>query len=144
MNTLLPTPISDQVSALVGKKLLVIDDDEAMLTAVSKVLRHAGANVESAGGTAEAIAQLAKPGVSFDAVLTDLRMPVVSGKTVLSVIKSSTPNVPVLIMSAFWTEEIKEECEQLGANGLLDKPLNSMRLLAAVAKAILGARHPHP
>lgn len=139
MSSTLPVPLHEQVSALVGKNLLVVDDDEAMLTAVSKVLRFAGAKVKSARGVAEAIAMLAQSDAAFDAVLTDLRMPVTSGKSVLSTIKTTKPDVPVLMMSAFWTDEIKAECSQLGAKGLLDKPLNSTRLVTAVAKALLGA-----
>lgn len=140
MNSSLPIPLHDQVSALVGKKLLVVEDDEAMLTAVCKVLNHAGAHAQPAPGVAQAIALLADHATAFDAVLTDLRMPDASGKTILSAIKSASPAVPVLMMSAFWTDEIKQECTDQGASGLLDKPLNTRSLLAAVAKALLGAQ----
>ncbi len=142
MDPSLPVPLHDQVSALVGKKLLVVDDDAAMLTAVSKVLRHAGALVQSAGGVVEAISLLAADGAAFHAVLTDLRMPVASGKTILSAIKTSNPDVPVVVMSAFWTDEIKAECVELGATSVLDKPLNSIRLITAVSKALIGAYKP--
>ena len=140
MNSTLPTPINNQVSALVGKKLLVVDDDEALLTAVCKVLQRAGAFVQPARGTPQAISLLADSSGKFDAVLTDLRMPIASGKTILSTIKNTSPSVPVLMMSAFWSDEIKQQCTELGAAWLLDKPLTSMPLLAAVAKALLGVR----
>jgi len=121
-----------------GKKLLVVDDDEAMLTAVSKVLRHAGAHVESAGSAAEAIRLMAERHSEFDAVLTDLRMPVASGKTIVSAMKSLHPSVPVVIMSAYWTEEAKDECARLGTTQFLEKPLKSSHLLVTVARAVLA------
>jgi len=119
-----------------GKRILVIDDDAAMLMAVSKVLHHGGAIVQSAASVAEAIALLEVKNQPFDAVLTDLRMPVTSGKMILSLMKSTRPKVPVIIMSAYWTEEAKAECTQLGANKFLDKPLHSWQLLASVAKEL--------
>ena len=138
MNSNLPFPVNYQVSALTGRKVLVVEDDEAMLTAVSKVLRYAGAAVESANSVAEAITLLAQKGSGLDAVLTDLRMPVASGKTVLSAMQSTHPDVPVVMMSAFWTDEMKNECASLGAAQFLDKPLNSSHLLITVSKALLA------
>jgi DNA-binding NtrC family response regulator len=138
MNSILPAPVNYQVSALMGKRILVVDDDEAMLTAVSKVLRHAGAAVESASSVAESIAQMEETDAEFDAVLTDLRMPVASGKTVLSAIKSLHPGVPVVMMSGYWTEEMKDECALLGSTQFLDKPLNSSHLLITVTRALLA------
>lgn len=138
MNSILPAPVNYQVSALVRKKLLVVDDDEAMLTAVSKVLRHAGAAVESANSVAEAITLMEEKDAEFDAVVTDLRMPVASGKTVLTAMKSMHPGVPVVIMSGYWTEEMKDECALLGSTQFLDKPLNSSHLLITVTRALLA------
>jgi DNA-binding NtrC family response regulator len=138
MNSNLPFPVNYQVSALVGRKVLVVEDDEAMLTAVSKVLRYAGAEVKSANSVAAAISLLAQRGSSLDAVLTDLRMPVASGKTILSAMQSMHPDVPVVMMSAFWTDEMKNECALLGAAQFLEKPLNSSHLLITVSKALLA------
>jgi DNA-binding NtrC family response regulator len=136
----LPAPIENQVDALAGYKLLVVDDNEAMLTAASKVLGHAGAVVKSSDSIAGAIALIAEENGEFDAVLTDLRMPVASGKTVLSAIKSINPHIPVVIMSAYWTEEIKDECALLGTTQFLDKPLTSSHLLTTVKRALLAGR----
>ena len=124
------------MSALAGKKILVVDDDEPMLLAVSKVLSRGGASVKSASTTVDAMTLMSDKDVSFDAVLTDLRMPVTSGKFILSVIKTVHPDMPVLIMSAFWTPEMKAECIELGVAQCLDKPLDASHLLGALARTL--------
>ncbi len=136
MNFPLPSPVDFHESDLAGRRVLVVDDDEAMLTAVSKVLRHAGATVDAARGVEEAVAFLSARDASFDLVLTDLRMPGLEGSSLITITKQTNPNVPVVIMSAFWTQEDKQECLELGANNFLDKPLRSWHLLASVVKAI--------
>lgn len=140
MKSALPSPVDYRVSALVGKKILVIEDDPPMRLAVSKVLGHGGATVESVSSPAEAMVLITDRLATFDAVLTDLRMPVTSGKFILSTIRNIQPGMPVLMMSAFWTQEMKDECSQLGVTQCLDKPLNSMSLLGAVAIALLRRR----
>jgi DNA-binding NtrC family response regulator len=52
--------------------------------------------------------------------------------------KSLHPDVPVVIMSAYWTEEAKDECARLGTTQFLDKPLKSAHLLATVTRAVLA------
>ncbi len=136
MNFPLPSPVDFHESDLAGRRVLVVDDDEAMLTAVSKVLRHAGATVDAARGVEEAVAFLSARDASFDLVLTDLRMPGLEGSSLITITKQTNPNVPVVIMSAFWTQEDKQECLELGATNFLDKPLRSWHLLASVVKAI--------
>lgn len=139
MTSTLPFPVAFHESDLAGKRLLVVDDDEAMLRAVSKVLRHAGADVTAASGVGDAIKRMADEDGEFDAAITDLRMEGWSGKSILKLIKSAHPDVPVLVMSAFWTPEIKEECARLGADGFLDKPLRSWHLLGSLTRAMLGS-----
>jgi DNA-binding response OmpR family regulator len=118
------------------RRILVIDDNPSVLLAVSKVLTRRGAAVTSAGGVAEAIRILAVIKEKFDMVLTDLRMPLTSGKLILSLENGICPGVPVIIMSAFWTDETKNECLDLGATRCLDKPLSSRELLAAIAEEL--------
>lgn len=141
MNFSPPIPINQGMSALSGKRILVVDDDEPMLLAVSKVLTRGGARVEAASTTVDAMALMSDKEIWFDAVLTDLRMPVTSGKFILSVIKTMHPDMPVLIMSAFWTPEMKTECLQLGVAQCLDKPLDASHLLGAIARTLEGPRH---
>jgi DNA-binding NtrC family response regulator len=135
----LPLPVEQSSSlSLAHYRLLVVDDDLPMLRAVTKVLSRAGAQVWSACSTAEAMALMSDPHLGFDVVLTDLRMPVTSGKFILSVIKSTHPSLPVLIMSAYWTQETKDECTRLGVAECLDKPITSHALVQAINRVMRG------
>ena len=69
-------------------------------------------------------------------VLTDLRMPLASGRTILSAVTTYHPDVPVLVMSAFWTDEMKDECEALGATKFMCKPMNAPHLLSSIVLAL--------
>lgn len=137
MNSPLQTASQAEASNLSGKRILVIDDDAALLLATCKILRRAGAVVKACAGVPGAVGQLVEDGAGFDLVLTDLRMPLTSGKLVLSLIKTAFPTVPVIIMSAFWSEEAKEECRQLGACSLLDKPVRGRDLVEAVVEGLM-------
>ena len=141
MKPILPAPAKIKDCDLKGKRLLVIDDEESMLTAVSKVLRHAGGEVKTATGFAEAIMLLSEKDAGFDAVLTDLRMPLASGKSILGLMKTTYPEVPVLIMSAYWTDELKAECKYIGTDRFINKPVQAAQLLDCVFKAVNGVEH---
>lgn len=140
--SILPLPVELDRSrlSLLHCRLLVVDDDLPMLRAVTKVLSRAGAQVHSASSTAEAMQLMADPDFGFDVVLTDLRMPVASGKFILSLIKSTHPSLPVLIMSAYWTPEMKDECTRLGVAGCLEKPTSSRQLIQAICRVLQGER----
>lgn len=137
MNTTMTPPKADRENpALKGKKILLVDDDQPMLSALTRVLTRAGANVDAAGGAAEAMAVLSDLDTVFDAVITDLRMPMASGRSVLSMVKTAHPEVPVIIMSGFWSEELKETCRELGCTHFLDKPLSSEEMIDAIASIV--------
>lgn len=140
MNTTMPPAVDREHPALKGKKILLVDDDQPMLSALTKVLTRAGANIEAAGGAPEAMALLSDLDTIFDAVITDLRMPMASGRSVLSMVKTAHPEVPVIIMSGFWSEELKATCRDLGCTHFLDKPLSSEEMIAAIA-GILGVEN---
>ncbi len=138
MNNMQLAPLVETIPPIHGVKVLVIDDNPSVLLAISKILTHNGAVVTSAAGVPDAIRILGTMQGKFDIILTDLRMPLTSGKLILSMESELCPDVPVIIMSAFWTDEIKSECIALGASHCLDKPLHSRDLLSAIKSALEG------
>lgn len=124
--------------SLAGRQLLVVDDDKALLLALSKVLRSEGAKVLAAGNASEAVRFLSLNFGHIDLVLTDMRMPDTSGMTILSAVKGSNPDVPVIIMTAFATDGMREHCTEGGAFAFLEKPVDVATLLGTVSKALAG------
>jgi DNA-binding NtrC family response regulator len=123
------------------KTILVIDDDAAMLRALSKVLSGEGAVVASARWAGEIMERLADNQGHFDLIITDLRMPILNGRSVLGAVKAALPEVPVIVMTAFGSPEVEAECLEKGAAAFLEKPLDTPQLLAAI-NGVFAAQKP--
>jgi DNA-binding NtrC family response regulator len=116
------------------KTILIIDDDAAMLRALNKVLSGEGAVVASASWAGEIMERLADNQGHFDLIITDLRMPILNGRSVLGAVKAALPEVPVIVMTAFGSPEVEAECLEKGAAAFLEKPLDTPQLLAALER----------
>lgn len=123
-----------------GKSILIIDDDAGMLRALTRVLSGEGAIVTSAGWAGEAMEHLTDRSERFDLIITDLRMPILGGQTILGAVTVALPKVPVIIITAFSKPELKDECLRQGAAAFLEKPLDTPQLLEAVEQAFLQRR----
>jgi DNA-binding NtrC family response regulator len=78
----------------------------------------------------------------FDLIITDLRMPILGGQTILGAAAVALPDVPVITITAFGTPELKAQCLGQGAAAFLEKPLNTPQLLAAIEQVFAPAK-PH-
>ena len=114
------------------KAILVVDDDEAMLRALKKVLSGEGAAVTCAAWAGDAIEILAKRQQQFDLIITDLRMPLVTGMTLVYAIHKIFPELPVIVLTAFGAPHTEVACREQGAASFLEKPLDTAQLLAAI------------
>ncbi|HUA67188.1 MAG TPA: response regulator [Candidatus Saccharimonadales bacterium] len=115
-----------------NKSILLVDDDERMLRALVKVLTGEGAVTTCASWAGDAISILTERQKPMDLVITDLRMPFVTGLTVVYAIHEVFPDLPVIVFTALGSPEIKAECLREGAAAFLEKPLNTTQLLEAV------------
>jgi len=102
-------------------KVLVVDDDRAMVRTVCDLLRLKGYAVEAAYTGEEAVEKVRSE--PPDCVLLDMKMPGISGVEALQRIREIVPAVPVLLISAYVTEEQAAEARRLGADGVLTKPV---------------------
>lgn len=123
------------MSCVDGKSILVIDDDAAMLRALCKVLSGEGAAVTRASWAGEAFERLADKRKRFDVVITDLRLPIIGGRSVLAAVTTALPKVPVIIITAFGNPELQAQCLRQGAAAFLEKPLDTVALLTAIESA---------
>ncbi len=119
-----------------GKSILVVDDDAAMLRALQKVLTGEGASVATASWAGEITERLDENQGRFDLIITDLRMPILNGESVLRAVKAALPDVPVVVITAFGSPEKQAECRKDGAAAFLEKPLDTPQLLAAIDEVV--------
>ncbi len=74
---------------------------------------------------------------SFDLVIMDIRMPKVSGLEALDAIKTLKPSIPVVMMTAFCSDQTAEEARKKGAFDYLPKPFDFDRLRQTIERAII-------
>ena len=94
-------------------KVLVVDDDRRMVKTICDILLVKGHSAEPAYSGEEAIEMVKAK--DFDCVLMDLKMEGIDGIETLKQIKKIAPDLPVVMMSAYATEEQMEEAMRLGA-----------------------------
>jgi two-component system response regulator HydG len=107
--------------------ILVVDDDHGMAKTLVDIFKAKGYEAEAAYSGPEALEKVAED--SFDCVLTDIKMPEVNGVELYRAIKSRQPDLPVVLMTAYSTDNLVEEGLEEGAVAALTKPLDINRLL---------------
>jgi CheY-like chemotaxis protein/nitrogen-specific signal transduction histidine kinase len=118
---------------LVGKKVLVVDDDVRNIFALSSVLERRGMAVLTAGTGREAIAMLdSTPDLAI--VLMDIMMPEMDGYETMQVIRQNPllRRLPIIALTAKAMKGDREKCLEAGASDYLAKPVNTEQLLSAL------------
>ena len=115
-------------------RILVIDDELIILTAVQRVFENKGFEVvslNSGAGSFETIAEF-KP----DFVFLDVKMPGDSGIDLLSGIKRDYPDIKVVMMSGYTSAETLEEAKRFGADAFIKKPFDNIFDLVKIVDSL--------
>lgn len=115
-------------------RILLVDDEPAMLELYRAILSECGDRIETALSGPEAIEKVRER--SFDTVVSDIRMPGMSGLDLFRAIREIDPYVPVVLITAGPTLETAIEAVELGALRYLVKPLEGNLLRSAVDSGI--------
>jgi len=121
--------------AQVSRTILLVEDNEMVRTMVAAMLRAIGHRVTAAGGPEEAISLCGSPETKFDLLLTDVVMPVMSGKELRDRVKALIPGIRVLFMSGYTADVI------IGVGGLeeeahfIQKPFGPQDLARKISEA---------
>ena len=113
-------------------RVLLVEDEEKLRRVIQLQLQSAGMEVDQAG-SAEAALRMAD---RADLVLTDLRLPGMSGQELLSLIRRQNSRTPVIVMTAYGTVESAVEAIKSGAFDFLMKPFSMDHLMAVIQKAL--------
>ncbi len=118
--------------------ILVVDDDPYVLESISSLLEVSGYSVFPNEKAMDAMETLRKKVI--DAVLTDIKMPEVTGIELLQKIHGFNPEIPVILMTAYADLDIAIDAIKKGAFDFITKPYRSEQLLHAVEKAMHYSR----
>jgi CheY-like chemotaxis protein len=119
--------------ALVGRKVLIVDDDVRNIFALSSVLERRGMKVLTAGTGREAIETLERTD-EVAIVLMDIMMPEMDGYETMQVIRQnpSFRRLPIIALTAKAMKGDREKCLEAGASEYLAKPVNTEQLLSSL------------
>ena len=114
--------------------LLVVDDEADMLENIARILRRNSYACLTAASGQAALGLLERD--LPDLVLTDLRMPGTDGLAVLRHVRRVAPRVPVVIITAYASDDAAQEARAAGAAGFLIKPFTARELLLTIQQAM--------
>ena len=115
-------------------RVLVVDDETAIREAIRMTLEYENYRVDEARSGQDGIDKATR--VAYDAILLDIKMPVLDGIEVLENLKQQKVAAPVIMVSGHGDIQTAVECTKRGAFDFLEKPLNRDRLLLAVRNAV--------
>jgi len=124
-------------------RILIVDDDPLLLRSLQDTLERDEHLIEVAHGGQAAIDEFGaaqQRGTPFDAVVTDLGMPHIDGRTVATAIKSLAPTTPVILLTGWgYRLQVENDVPQ-HVDRVLSKPPKLCELRAALAELPAGTR----
>jgi YesN/AraC family two-component response regulator len=104
------------------KRVLIVDDETTLVFFLKQGLEGSDASfiADSASSGEEALTKLTYN--RYDLLITDLKMPGISGFTLVEVARSLHPEISVIVMTAFGSPEVEDEVVRLQVEGFLVKP----------------------
>lgn len=126
-------PVGAEEGALKGR-ILVVDDDPGMRETLADIFSERGFEVLTAEDGLNALNVYEEQ--ACDLILMDIRMPHLNGVEVLRRIRARSRGQPVVLMTAYSMEGLLSEAQDLGAQGIMAKPLDWTRLLDLVSDLV--------
>ncbi|HEV8325337.1 MAG TPA: response regulator [Myxococcota bacterium] len=119
-------------------RVLVAEDDHEMRSLLVATLRRDGCVVEEAVDGADLLARLS---AGFDLVISDVRMPGLTGLEVLARLRRAGGSTPFILITAFGDADLHAEARRVGTATVFDKPfdLDDLRTVAQISLARRGA-----
>ena len=114
--------------------ILVVDDEVGILIAFKKILEHEKFFIITSAYPGEALKIISTQNPQL--VILDMKMPEISGYSLLRQIKKRYPKIPVMIMTAYSNIFTEQDILQMGADGYLKKPFEIQEMLTKVKQFV--------
>ncbi len=128
-----PTPPLPQGN---GERILVVDDEEAIVQMEEIALRHLGYEVEAFGSSVKALEAFENNPEHFDCIITDQTMPTLTGADLARRLLKIRPNLPIVLCSGFSEAINDEKAHELGIREYIMKPMTTRVLAEAVHRVL--------
>ncbi len=115
-------------------KILVVDDDAIVIKSCRRILESEGFEVLTVSGAEEALEMIKT--FEVDLLLIDVKMPKYDGLYLMREIKKELPEVPIIVMSGYPTQETVNEVMKLGANQFIPKPFRPDELMRVIRQVL--------
>jgi two-component system response regulator PilR (NtrC family) len=117
-------------------KILIVDDEKGLVHALRQTLQFEfpGLQIDAAYSGEEGLSRLAE--AAYDLIIADLRMPGFGGLELVRGVRYLNPDVPIILVTGFGTDEARHEAAQLGVSYFLDKPFDVADLLSAMSEFV--------
>jgi PAS domain S-box-containing protein len=132
VGSLSPHEVAGPSSEGAGQKILYLDDDESQLFMVQRMMERWGYSVITYREQREAIEAVAAGEIHFDLVITDFKMPGMSGLEVARALREVRPDLPVLMVSGYINDPLRAQATAAGVRELFSKPHEEEDLRDAV------------
>ena len=126
------------------KRILVVDDEETLVFFLKQGLQEASVSysVDVASSGEDALTKLTYN--RYDLLITDLKMPGISGFTLVEVARSLHPDIKVILMTAFGSREVQDEAKSLKVEGYLTKPFPTAQLQTLADSVLISEDENQP
>ena len=120
-----------------GQRILFVDDQKWLIALVERLLTERGYQVQGFDSPQTALDALhAEPDV-FDLIVTDYKMPGHTGFDMIRAIKAIRPDMPVVLVSGYLSDKLREQAERVGADAVLAKQCLAKDLLPTLSELFL-------
>ena len=113
--------------------IAIVDDDEAVRTSLASLVRSLGYEAHTYESGVDFLAQL---GDDPACMIADVQMPVISGDELQAQLLASGRHFPVILMTAFPTESVRQRVMAAGARCYLDKPSSGEEIIRCLEEAL--------
>lgn len=120
----------------IGKTILIAEDEAVSRFLFEKALKKTKANLFFVKNGKEAV-EMVKENSEIDAVIMDIRLPLMDGLEATAKIKELIPEMPVIIQSAYAMQSTREEALESGCDDFITKPIKVETLLAILHRHLI-------
>jgi CheY-like chemotaxis protein len=125
-----------------GQHILYLDDDDVMCVMIERLLARAGYRVSCQVDAVQALTTLRADPLAFDLVVTDFNMPGLSGLHVSRAVSEVRPDLPVILISGYVSDDLPAEARRAGVHEVVGKQNLLEDLLPAIARALAAVPVP--